>query len=87
METTINAPVDYSTMSIDSIARVIRRNWTKVYFGAVPYLAAMAQMNSVSDNYGYDTGSSVVLYFLANANTWKGPVAREVKKELKRRCK
>jgi hypothetical protein len=84
---TNSATVNYSTMSIDSIAHVIRRNWKKVYFGAVPYLDAMSQMYSINDTYGCDSGVSVVLYFLANSNTWRGPVAREVKKELNKRCK
>jgi hypothetical protein len=33
--------------------------------------------------YGYDTGKSVVLYFLSNATSWRGEVARRVKAELK----
>jgi hypothetical protein len=87
----LGVPVDtllpFDTMSLSSIARVIRRDWTKVYFGAVPYLQALSELNSVSDNYGYDSGVSIVLYFLANANTWRGPVAKAVKAELKKRCK
>jgi hypothetical protein len=37
--------------------------------------------------YGLDTGYSIVAYFLSNANTWKGDVARAVKKELKKRIR
>jgi len=76
-----------SAMSISEIARMIRRNWPKVYFGAVPYLNAMAQMDKVTDSYGCDSGTEIVNYFLANASTWKGDVAREVKKELNKRVK
>ncbi len=68
---------------IGDIAFEIRRNWKKVYFGAVPYLDAMFSLNTVDDDYGFDSGRSVVAYFLANAQTWKGEVARRVKKELK----
>jgi hypothetical protein len=79
--------VDFTQMPLYELARVVSRDWRKVYFGAVPYLEAMGQLNSIQDNYGYDTGKSVVLYFLANANTWKGETAKAVKAELKRRIK
>jgi hypothetical protein len=68
---------------ISKIAADIRNDWKKPYFGAVPYLEAMAELNSIDDQYMYDTGRSVVLYFLSNASTWRGPVARSVKAELK----
>lgn len=66
------------------IAREIRADWAKPYFGAVPYLDAMATMGSPTENYGLDSGKSIVLYFLANASTWRGQKAREIKVELKR---
>ena len=71
------------TRSINTIAQEISSDWNKVYFGAVPYLEAMHQLNSIDDNYYYDTGKSVVRYFLANAGTWRGDTARRVKAELK----
>jgi hypothetical protein len=71
------------TRSINAIAKDISADWTKVYFGAVPYLEAMHQLNSIDDNYYYDTGKSVVRYFLANASTWRGDKARTIKAELK----
>jgi hypothetical protein len=43
----------------------------------------MHQLNSIDDNYHYDTGKSVVRYFLANASTWRGDTARKIKAELK----
>ena len=64
------------------IAAEIRRDWKKPYFGAVPYLEAMSTMGPISEDYGCDSGVSVVLYFLANANTWRGETARRVKAEL-----
>jgi len=64
------------------IANEIRRDWKKVYFGAVPYLDAMSTLNSVDDKYGWDSAKSVVLYFLSNASTWRGETAKRVKKEL-----
>jgi len=65
------------------IAAEIRRDWKKVYFGAVPYLDAMQTLNSINDNYIMDSGKSIVLYFLCNADAWKGETARRVKAELK----
>lgn len=76
-----------TTMSLSEIARLIRANWPKPYFGAVPYLSAMATLNSVNDTYGCDDGRSVVAYALANMAQFRGEVAREVKKELNRRLK
>jgi len=71
------------TRSISTIAREIRADWTKPYFGAVPYLDAMRSLATMQDKYYYDDAQSVVLYFLANAGTWKGEVARRIKAELK----
>jgi hypothetical protein len=69
--------------SLAMIATEIRRDWKDPYFGAVPYLGAMLRLQSVSDSYGYDSGKSIVLYFLSNAKAWRGPVAQRVKAELK----
>lgn len=68
--------------TLKEIASEIRRDWKKVYFGAEPYLKAMATLNSVDDNYLFDDGKTIVMYFLANAATWRGETARRVKKEL-----
>jgi hypothetical protein len=65
------------------IARDIRNDWKRPYFGAVPYLDAMRSLQSIDDNFYDDSAQSVVLYFLANAGTWRGEVARRVKAELK----
>ena len=68
---------------LSAIAREVYQVWPKPHFSAVPYLRAMAQLNSVSDHYGYDPGTSIVRRFLGNARTWKGPDARRIKSELK----
>jgi hypothetical protein len=74
--------------SLAVIAREIRQNWKKsvsgtdLYFGAEPYLQAMSRLDEITDNYGCDSARSIVAYFLANAQTWKGEKAREIKKEL-----
>lgn len=74
---------DIKLRTISVIAREIRADWQKPYFGAVPYIDAMLQLESIDDMYGCDTAESIVLYFLSNATTWKGEKAREIKKELK----
>jgi len=68
--------------TINQIAREIASDWQKPYFGAVPYLSAMRELSDIKDTYYYDSGESVIRYFLANASTWRGDVARRVKSEL-----
>jgi hypothetical protein len=70
------------------IAQEIRQDWKAtskngIYFGAVPYLDAMASLDKPTDRYGMDSGKSIILYFLANASTWRGDTAKRVKAELK----
>ena len=82
-----------SARALHEIARDIRRDWRKVdksgynapniWYGAVPYLDAMGNLESVKDKFGCDNARSIVLYFLANASAWRGPVARTIKAELK----
>jgi len=77
-----------TTRPLYKIAQEIGTDWKatakngKIYFGAVPYLNAMLTLDKITDNYGFDSGRSIVAYFLANAQTWKGETARRVKKEL-----
>ena len=69
--------------TLREIASEIRADWKKPYFGAVPYLDAMAALETVEQAFGFDSGDSVVRYFLANAQTWRGETARRIKAELK----
>ena len=73
--------------SLSAIAAEIRQDWKKVNYAAKPYLDAMGSLNSINDNYFMDSGKSVVLYFLSNASSWRGEVAKRVKAELKAMCK
>lgn len=74
--------------SLNEIAAEIRKDWgSKVNYAAKPYLFAMSQLSSINDIYGSDSGKSVVRYFLANAGTWRGDVARRIKAELKEMVK
>lgn len=71
---------------IREIAREIEADWKKVNYAARPYLDAMHSISSIDDNYIYDSAESVVLYFLANASSWRGETARRIKKELREMC-
>lgn len=69
------------------VAAEVRRDWRKdgkpnVWFGAKPYLEAMESLGSMSDYYGADSASDIVMYFLVNAKTWRGETAKRVKAEL-----
>jgi len=68
---------------IYEIAREIRADWKNVYFGAVPYLEAMFQLNQMTDKFYADDAKDIILYFLSNATTWRGETARRIKTELK----
>lgn len=69
--------------SLSSIAREIVRDWKNINYAAKPYLSAMQTMGDIRDSYGYDSGVSIVLYFLSNASAWRGETAKRIKSELK----
>lgn len=71
------------TLPLYTIARRIRADWRNVNYAARPYLEAMASLSSVNDSYGFDSGRSIIRYFLCNASSWRGPVAKEIKDLLK----
>lgn len=71
------------TRTIKAIASEIFADWKKPYFGAMPYLNAMLDLNFISDRYGMDSAKGIVLYFLSNASTYRGETAKRLKNELK----
>jgi hypothetical protein len=73
--------------SLSTIAREIRQDWKKPYFGAQPYLDAMSSLDKITDRYYEDSAESIVLYFLSNASIWRGPKAKAIKLELKQMVK
>ena len=77
------SPAVVNRRTLRTIAKDIRATWPRVYFGAVPYLDAMGTMETIDEDYGMDSGHSIVLYFLANAGTWRGPDAKRIKAELR----
>ena len=72
------------TRPLYEIAADISKNWKNIYFGAVPYRDAMSELNTINDKYYADSAKSVVLYFLANASSWRGEDAKRIKAELKK---
>lgn len=68
---------------ICDIADEISADWKKKNYAAVPYLQAMRHLGKVGDSFGYDTGKSIVSYFLCNAGKWRGETARRIKAELR----
>lgn len=67
---------------IETIAAEIRADWKPVNYAARPYLDAMSGLITMNDSYGADSARSVVSYFLSNASTWRGGVAKHIKAEL-----
>ena len=76
---------------IDRIATVIaqdhRDQGKKVSPALRPYLDAMYHVRSVNDNYGMDSGKSIVAYALSNMSSYKGETAKAVKARLKQLLK
>jgi hypothetical protein len=75
--------------TISQIAAEISKDWKAtskngIYFGAKPYLEAMFSLTDAKSKYGMDSASSIVNYFLANASTYRGAKAKELKAELKK---
>lgn len=68
---------------ISIIAQEIDDKWEKVSIHTQPYLNAMRWLTRVEDMYVADDAKSIILYFLSNAQGWKGTTARRIKAELK----
>lgn len=70
-------------ITVSEIAIAISKDWKNVNPYAQEYLTAMMSINSVNDSYYYESAKSVILYFLANAGTYRGENARAYKTLLK----
>jgi hypothetical protein len=70
-------------VSVSEIAHAIAKDWQNVSPYAKDYLNAMKEIRSVNDNYYADSAHSVILYFLANAGSYRGENARTYKALLK----
>lgn len=71
--------------TFQQIARDIKSTWLNVYIGAVPYLEALLTLDTINSSamYHNDTAGNIARYFLANAQTFRGADARQLKAELK----
>jgi hypothetical protein len=71
---------------LSEIAREITKDFmekgNKIPINTLPYLNSMMYLNGIDDMFIHDSGRSIVTYFLANAGSWRGEKAREIKKEL-----
>ena len=83
LEPTTDAPAPPEPRPISVIAREIRKTWPKVNYAAEPYLDAMLTLNLITDRYLFEDAKTMVIYFLGNAQTWRGEDARRIKAELK----
>ncbi len=77
---------DLVSMSIRDIGEVIYSHWQHPWYGAEPYIEGM-RLSDDKGNFGADDWQTLAIYFLGNAARWRGPIARTVKAELKRRLK
>ena len=75
-----------SKRTFQQIAKDIKSTWLNVYFGAVPYLEAMLELDTTDPDTMYynDSAENIALYFLANASTFRGSDAKKLKEELKK---
>jgi len=66
------------------IAYDIAKSW-KNWMGspAQPYLLALMKLIRKDDDFGADKASSIILYFLSNAQGFRGGDAKVLKQELK----
>lgn len=69
--------------TINEIAWDIKKDWKNINYSAKPYLEAMLQLSNINDSFYADSAREVILRFLVNAQTWRGPVAKQIKFELK----
>lgn len=72
-----------ATLTPAAIVATIRADWPNPYFGAVPYLRALAYADSWDDPIGCEIARDQIPYLLSNLRTWRGPVAREIKSTLR----
>jgi hypothetical protein len=70
---------------ISDIAWRCARDWKNVSPHARPYLEDMKRWSQIDQSSGNSNCRDVVVRFLSNASGWRGPVAKELKAELKRR--
>lgn len=68
---------------LHEIAAEIYNDWERPSPYAMPYMSALRILDSVNDMYYNDSAFEIVARFLANASSWRGPVAKRIKIELR----
>lgn len=68
---------------IFQIAADIKAAWPNTFYAAKPYLDAMCQLETIDQQYGFDSARGIVIHFLSNASNFRGEEARRLKAELK----
>lgn len=78
---------DLTELDLRQLVAIIFDDWETISADAATYLYALDAHDCevLSDPVGNETAELQVRYFLANAGGWRGPVARAVKAELRRR--
>lgn len=79
MENTTTNNMD-SHKPLYQYAGTIKRNWDTIAQDARPFIDAMFQLDQITD----ETARETVIRFLTTSRGWKGDIARDVKKELKK---
>ena len=70
-------------VTVSEIAQAIAKDWQNISPYAKDYLDAMKDIHDINGSYYADSAKSVVLYFLANASSYRGENARAYKALLK----
>ena len=80
---------NYSILSLSDIAIKIKNDWKELSEEKNQYslelVEAMQTLNSIDDNYCFDSGLEMVSQFVSNSRGWNTYTAKKIKEELKRR--
>lgn len=74
-------------VTVSEIAYAISKDWQNISLYAKDYLNAMKEITDIDGAYYADSAKSVVMYFLANASSYRGENARTYKALLKEMIK
>lgn len=70
-------------VTVSEVAHAIAKDWQNISPYAKDYLEAMKDIQDINGSYYADSAKSVVMYFLANASSYRGENARAYKALLK----
>jgi hypothetical protein len=78
---------DLLQADLQQIVAVIFADWDRINASAASYLHALDvnDCRRLDDPVGNETAEVQLRYFLTHAAGWRGPIARAVKSELRRR--